>query len=47
MKTFEEYLSGVARQGAGNVLFEAGMYSLLNELKTNTTFSYRNRHRGC
>jgi hypothetical protein len=36
MKTFEEYLSGVARQG----------YSLLNDLKTNTTFSYRNRHRG-
>jgi hypothetical protein len=33
MKTFEEYLSGVARQGSVNVLFEAGMYSLLNDLE--------------
>jgi hypothetical protein len=33
MKTFEEYLSGVAREGSVNVLFEAGMYSLLNDLE--------------
>jgi hypothetical protein len=34
MKTFEEYLSAIAVQhGSFNVLFESGMYSLLNDLE--------------
>jgi hypothetical protein len=34
MKTFEEYLSGVARRyGSFNILFENGMYSLLSDVE--------------
>jgi hypothetical protein len=33
MKTFEEYLSGVARYGSFNILFENGMYSLLSDVE--------------
>ncbi len=33
MKTFPEYLSSAAHEGTVNVLFEAGMYSLLDDLE--------------
>src|SRR3990172_1664081 len=33
MKTFQEFLSDAARSGSVNVLFEAGMYSLLDDLE--------------
>ncbi len=33
MKTFQEYLSSAAHEGTVNVLFEAGMYSLLDDLE--------------
>jgi hypothetical protein len=33
MKTFQDYLSSAAHEGTVNVLFEAGMYSLLDDLE--------------
>jgi hypothetical protein len=33
MQTFDEYLSGVAQRGSFNIVFESGMYSLLNDVE--------------
>lgn len=33
MKTFQEFLAGIAQQGSVNLLFEQGMYSLMDDLE--------------